>query len=277
MARKINDKLICRLLDKNDLYPLLDYVKSNPEKLRLEVRQKGHCNIYYKKCKILDLGLKSNHIDKKYFKDENEHIKIKDYALKDPKKYFEYTMSTVDSWLETHKKNEFETQQKIAFHNQDKNDKYLILDMEYNFNQDEIKREKRIKRAGFDLLGIERKTGNIKLFEVKKGLKALKGKAGIGTHILDFERCLFGLHKTVFRKNLLNDVSNIILDKIKLELLDELQVATNLSNIELIFIYEPEGNDISSYNETFDIEYASSNSSIKYNTIFVSKNNYKLK
>ncbi|MFA5297646.1 MAG: hypothetical protein WC389_05495 [Lutibacter sp.] len=275
MARKINDKLIERMTI-GDLKLLLNYLKSESKRLRIEVRQNGKCFVYYKKCKILDIGLRSYHIDKKYFEDKKEPTDIKSKVINTPKKYFEETIQVIDSWLLKHKKNEFETQQNIAFYNQDKNDRYLVLDMEYNFSQNNIPSDKRVKKAGFDLLGMERKTGNIVFFEVKKGLKALTGKAGIKTHIIDFEECLFGENKTKFRENLLSDVKNTISDKQTLGLIEAPNLLPSLDEVELIFVYEPDKNESNNYSNIFNKEHQAAKTNKKYKSIFVSNNNYKL-
>ena len=185
----------------------------------------------------------------------------------------------MDKWLTKHPKQEFESQQNIACENQEENDRYIILDMEYNFSQNEITKSDRVKKAGFDLLGIERQTGKIVLFEVKKGLKALTGKAGISTHIRDFEECLFGRNKDVFRNNLICDIKNIVNDKKILGLIDnfDLPISLSIDSIDLIFVFEPLTGDIGNYSKKYKEEHQRSGSKRDYHTIFVSKNNYKLK
>lgn len=232
-----------------------------------------------KKCKILELGVRSYKIDKKYFTKGIIPYNIQNLILTNPQKYFDETIKVVDKWLFYHPKNEFNCQQNIASHNQEKNDKYIILDMEYNFAQNEIAAGDRVKKAGFDLLGIERKSGKIVFFEVKKGLNALQNKSGIKAHIKDFEECLYGKHSQLFRKNLFSDVNNIIYDKKQLGLLNNFETNQPIScdDIELVFIYEPVGDDIEQYREIFNNEYGKSGSKRKYETIFVSNSNYKLK
>ena len=87
MARKINDKLIERMI-YGDLVPLLNYIKAEEKSLRLEVRREGKAYVYYKKCKILDLGLNSYKIDDKYFESNHKPDDIKDSIINNPKKYF---------------------------------------------------------------------------------------------------------------------------------------------------------------------------------------------
>lgn len=278
MARKINEKLVERMTH-GDLVPLLNCIKTEAIKLRLEVRQAGKASVYYKKCRILDLGLKSYNIDEKYFTNKQKPSDIEDKVVNDPEQYFKDTLAIVDEWLENHPKEEFKTQQNIARDNQEKNDRFIILDMEYNFSQSEIEISKRVKRAGFDLLGVERQTGKIVFFEVKKGLKALTGKAGIKTHIEDFEECLlYGRNKDVFRNNLIMDIENIVSDKNTLGLIDnfDLPVTFTANDIDLIFVYEPVACDNDKYYKKYKTEHKKSASQREYETIYVSENNYKL-
>lgn len=277
MGRKINDKLIEKMTT-GDLNPFLNYLKTEKKRLRLEVRRKGKCFVYYKKCKILDLGLRSSHVDKKYFKNKEEPNNIREKIINKPEEYFEETIKIIDLWLLNHPKEEFETQQNIAFFNQDKNDRFLILDMEYNFSQEGVKITNRVKQAGFDLLGIERKTGKIVFFEVKKGLKALTNKAGIKSHINDFEECLFGINKEIFRTDLISDIENIISDKMKLGLIEKNNLTKNISvdNVDLIFVFEPVDGEKDNYPEIFEKEYKKANTNKTFRTIYVKKENYKL-
>ncbi len=266
-------------MTSGDLIPLLNFLKTNKEKLRLEVRQVGKAFVYYKKCKILELGLNSYSIDEKYFENNQKPIDIKNQVINNPELYFKQTLSVVDSWLQKHRKQEFETQQNIAIYNQDKDDKYIILDMEYNFSQSGIEKGKRVgKRAGFDLLGIERKSGKIVFFEIKKGLKALSGKAGIETHIKDFEKFLYQNNEDVFRKNLIVDIQNIVSDKKELGLLENFDLPTTLSidDIDLAFVFEPIA-DKDKYLKKFETEYKKSASQREFKTIYISENDYKLK
>ena len=278
MGRKINDKLI-KQMTIGDLNPFLNYLKTEKKRLRLEVRREGKCFVYYKKCKILDLGLRSSHVDKKYFENKEEPNNIRWKITNTPKEYFEGAVIIIDLWLLKHPKKEFETQQNIAFFNQDKDDRFLILDMEDNFSQKGVKKSNRVKQAGFDLLGIERKTGRIVFFEVKKGLKALTNKAGIKSHIKDFEECLFGRNKKIFRADLIKDIENIINDKEKLGLIEKSNLPKNISldNIELIFVFEPVEGEKENYLKIFEKECQKANTNKIFRTIYVNKENYKMK
>lgn len=260
--RKINEKLIDRMT-KGDLLPLLNYVKSDND-LRLEVRRNGEAFIYYRKGKALEIG--SLKVDKKY-----ENLPPTEMAVTNPSGYFSLTKKAIDNWLKNRKeRKEFDTQQNIAKFNQDKDDKYVILDMEYVFEQEQIGKDKREKTAQFDLLGIERKTNKIVFFEVKKGMRATKGRSGIKEHIRDFKKYLFGKNSELFRKNLIRDIKNIIEDKKKLGLLDNYTFSGNYENKdpELIFVFHPDNDSqVKEFSKILDNE---------CKLIIVSNSNYKL-
>lgn len=232
--RKIKDNLI-EGLTSSDLLPLLNYIKSDDD-LRLEVRQNGEAFIYYRKGKALEIG--SLKVDNKY-----GDVPSTELAVSNPTEYFRLIKKSIDNWLSSKKERaEFDTQQNIAKYNQDKEDKYIILDMEYAFEQNQIEKEKREKRGVFDLLGIERATNTIIFFEVKKGMGATKGKSGIEEHINDFKTYLFGKNAELFIMNLIKDIKNIIEDKTKLGILKGFEIPDNLErhNPELVFVFHPD-------------------------------------
>ncbi|UBM61552.1 hypothetical protein LA303_09005 [Candidatus Sulfidibacterium hydrothermale] len=260
--RKIDNKLIARMIN-GDLSPLLDYIKSDNE-LRIEVRQDGDAYVYYRKGKALEI--KTLKVDPKY-----GNIPPTNLAISNPAEYFEHIKKTIDKWLEGNPRHEFDTQQNIAKSNQDITDKYVILDMEYAFEQNQIEKNNREKRAVFDLLGIERETNKIIFFEVKKGMDATKGKSGIEEHINDFENYLYGKNSDTFRTNLFQDIKNIIEDKTRLGILNGLNLFDSYSqkDPDLVFVFHP---DNDSQIQDFSTELKN-----RYKLIIVNENDYKLK
>lgn len=261
--RKINEKLIHRLIN-GDLLPLLNYIKSDNE-LRLEVRQNGDAFIYYRKGKALEI--KKLKVDKKY-----ENVPNTELAVTNPKEYFKLIKESIDNWLESKKQRaEFDSQQNIAISNQDESDKYIILDMEYAFEQNQIEKNSRVKRGVFDLLGIDKETSRIVFFEVKKGMGATKGKSGIEEHICDFEKHLFGANAKAFRTNLIKDIKNIINDKTKLGILNNFIYSDTFEkqDPELVFVFHPDNNS--------QIQQFSNELKNRHKLILVNHNNYKLK
>ena len=283
-GRVIHKKLMDRLISGN-LQPLLDYIKNDPD-LRLEVRTKGKFSVYYKKGKILEVGLRSFRVDKKYGVDSREAS----LAETNPGAYFAKMKGVFDQWLANpYKKDrpEFAVQQGIAAANQGRNSRYVILDMEYNFPQNAIHKDDRLKRAGFDLLGIERSSGKVVFFEVKKGLDALKNTAGIGSHILDFESFIHDADeqiKRIFRRDVARDIRNIVRQKTRLGLLDyELPRNLDMQNedaIEFAFIFEPSesssngsNSEIEAYKRIFTKQRESVKSCRIYKTFLVAPDN----
>jgi hypothetical protein len=261
--RKINEKLIDRLIN-GDLLPLLNYIKSDNE-LRLEVRQNGDAFIYYRKGKALEI--KKLKVDKKYGNVPNTEL-----AVSNPKEYFKLIKESIDNWLESKKQRaEFDSQQNIAISNQDESDKYIILDMEYAFEQNQIEKNSRVKRGVFDLLGIDKETSRIVFFEVKKGMGATKGKSGIEEHICDFEKHLFGENAKTFRTNLIKDIKNIINDKTTLGILNNFIYSDTIEkqDPELVFVFYPDNNS--------QIQQFSNELKNRHKLILVNQNNYKLK
>ena len=237
--RKISNQLIDRMT-KGDLLPLLNYIKSDNE-LRLEVRNRD-AFVYYRKGKALEI--KSLKVDIKYGDVPNTKL-----AISNPSEYFALIKRTIDKWLDTKKKRaEFDTQQNIAKSNQNKDDRYLILDMEYQFPQKKIEKIKREKGSGFDLLGIDRETNKIVFFEVKKGMDATKGSSGIESHVNDFENFLFGKFSKDFRTSLVQDINNIIKDKTTLGILEKFDLSMDFEkhDPELVFVFH--------YNEISEIK-----------------------
>ncbi len=249
---------------KGDLSPLLNYIKSDDE-LRLEVRQNGDAFVYYRKGKALEI--KKLKVDQKY-----GSVPSTELAITNPKEYFKLIKKSIDNWLNGKKqRGEFDTQQNIAKYNQDYTDKYIILDMEYAFEQNQIEKKNREKRGVFDLLGIEMETNKIVFFEVKKGMGATKGKSGIEEHISDFKNYLFGKNSDTFRTNLIQDIKNIIEDKAALGLLNSLCLSEvyKQQEPELVFVFHPDNDS--------QIQEFSNELKNRHKLIVVSDNNYKLK
>ncbi len=231
--RKIRKTLLDRLTH-GDLNPLLEYIRSS-EELRLEVRTLGEAFVYYRKGKALEIGRMK--ADKKY-----GNVPEGKLAISDPAQYFRDMKMAIDGWLCSKKeRGEFDTQQNIARWNKHSSGKYLVLDMEYAFEQNQIAVQKREKKAVFDLIGLDMELKRIVFFEVKKGMGATKGKSGIQEHIQDFNTYLFGENQQLFRANLMRDIKQIIADKNALGILDYTFIPKDFENSdpELVFVLHP--------------------------------------
>lgn len=262
--RKIDKDLIDRLRTGN-LMQLLAYIISDPE-LLLEVRHKD-AFVYYRKAKVLEI--KNLKVDQKYGNVPNTNL-----AVNNSQEYFNQIKDVVDTWLNNNNKRaEFDTQQNIARYNQDESDKYIILDMEYAFEQNQINKNIRIKPAVFDLLGIDKQRNTIVFFEVKKGMGATKGPSGIDAHITDFDNYLLGKNTGIFRQNLYLDIKNIISDKTDLGILKNFSYNADFEkhNPELILVFHPEPS-----NQTAQIQRLQQDLNRRCKLLIVSNNNYKL-
>jgi hypothetical protein len=210
MARKLSSQLIKELKD-GEYKHLLSAIKEDPE-LLLEVRTGGEAKVYYSKGLILTLSAKKvERLSPNYIKDGRP---VPELDLKNPKKY----LSEAKELVRAHsKKLEFSIQQNIAISNQDEDSEFFIVDMEYQFPQNDIPKEERLNdKTRIDLVGIERNTGDIVLFELKQGLSALSGKSGAEDH---FTKTNTHIKDTKFCKALKEDIASIIEDKKELGLI----------------------------------------------------------
>ena len=97
------------------------------------------------------------------------------------------------------------------------------------------------KTRRFDLIGLDFQTHRI-VFLKLKGMGATKGKSGIEEHIFDFNTYLFGKNSDLFRRNLKQDIKNIIDDKNILGILNysyDSEVFEK-SDPELVFVFHPD-------------------------------------
>ena len=262
MPRKINSNLIDRLLNKNDLKPILDIIKKPNSKLRLEIRH-GNVDVYYRKGLFFKIKPKLGVVNgaKKY------NLPSSDISKKNPSEYIKKGIEAIDIWLKKNKKRkEFDSQQNIAICNQKMNNKYIILDMEYSFER----ASRTEKLISIDLVGVERLSGKIVLFEVKTGLGAINNKSGIDEHIYDYEKYINGPNKERYRKNLLNDVKSILSNKMELQLISDKSLLSKVvdNTPEFKFIFHPES--------TPEIEIFKNKLNNKKELILVNDNDYTL-
>ncbi|MCL2283429.1 MAG: hypothetical protein FWC26_08955 [Fibromonadales bacterium] len=299
-VRKIEKSLMAKFLSGGEYETLLDYINKHKAKLRLEIRRKNEAIVYYKKNKILKIGLKSLFRDPKYAELKNtskQQVQVDTQilpeakiAIKYPDAYFKNMEKCIDNWLKINSKNEFAAQQNIAYQNSDDSSEYIIIDMEYSPCQQSVDIKNRVykkdengkrmiyekgkrnsKSPIFDLLGIERKTGNIIIFELKKGIKSLDGNSGVEDHIEDFED-FFVNSKKIFKEILKKDIDGIIESKKKLGLLKlPDNFCINYDNIQFMFIFDPEKEEDENYYKKKVKLLAE-----KYPTIFVRSDSYKL-
>lgn len=179
------------------LKKLFDVIISDPE-LSFEIRKDNEVIVYYRKGKILTIKYTNKNqllikpLDKQY----NDGLSLTDIfeaknltdTLKNAsylRKYFRQAKRLVYN----HKTGlEFSVQQNIALGNRNLDNRFLVVDMEWQFSQAGISETERIGKTRIDLIIVdtqpnESDTNDIYLTELKVGTGAVEGKSGIIDHI----------------------------------------------------------------------------------------------
>ena len=214
MPRKLSDSLMSKLLT-GEYKEILNFVKNDSE-LSFQIRTSSVAMIYYKKSRVLSLYSRRipNLISPRYCKEKNP-IPLLD--IKRPNTYFSDCKKCVDDFVKAKNNIEFSIQQKIATDNSSLNNPYLVVDMEYQFEQNKIVHRIK-KKTRFDLVAIEHSKNKIVLLEIKQGFASSLGKAGVNDHINRFQEHF--IHPE-FGNSLRFDIVNIIKQKIELGLLSK--------------------------------------------------------
>ena len=195
--RTITDEHLQAYQEGGCLQKLFDVIKDDPE-LSFEIRVKNEVMIYYHKDRILTIrfckGKPSiDTLSEKYYKNATPpSVSFEDgdliQTLRDKsqlRQYFREAKRLVGSYKVGE---EFEVQQNIALGNRSFNNRFVVVDMEWQLPQSNIKKEERISRTRIDLVVVdmkrnERGENDIYLGELKVGMGATDGKSGIVAHI----------------------------------------------------------------------------------------------
>lgn len=215
---------------KGCLKKLFDVIANDPE-LSFEIR-KYEVIVYYRKGKILTIKYTDKNefqikpLDKRYYKDVAQidlfETKNLAYTLKNTS-YLRNYFKQAKKLVYNHKIGlEFSVQQNIALGNRSFNNRFLVVDMEWEFSQAEIKKTERVGRTRIDLIIVDTQvnefgTNDIYLTELKVGTGAVGGKSGIIDHIKKTKAII---DKEEVCKDLKNDIENIIDIKSCLGLID---------------------------------------------------------
>ena len=207
---------------------LFDGIKEDPE-LSLEMRIKDQAMVYYRKDKILTTSFDSKGnpkvkmLDKKYYNGQKgPSVNIEEiYNLRSLsliRKYFKEAKRLVYFYKMGE---EFAFQQNIAMGNQSFNNQFLVVDMEWQFSQDEINAKERISRTRIDLVIVnteknEKGYNDIYLAELKVGTGATGGKSGIIDHVNKTKKII---DERKACNSLIQDVQSIIRNKTDLGLI----------------------------------------------------------
>ena len=195
--RAITDEHLQAYLEGGCLQKLFYVIKKDPE-LSFEIRMKNEVMIYHHKDRILTIHFSKGKpsidiLSEKYYKnatppsvsfkydDLEETLKQTDQL----RRYFKEAKRLVDTYKSGL---EFEVQQNIALGNHSFNNRFVVVDMEWQLPQADIKKEERISRTRIDLVVVDTQKNDkgendIYLGELKVGMDAIGGKSGIIDHI----------------------------------------------------------------------------------------------
>lgn len=239
--RTITDEHLQAYQEGGCLQKLFDVIKDDPE-LSFEIRVKNEVMIYYHKDRILTIrfckGKPSiDTLSEKYYKNATPpSVSFEDgdliQTLRDKsqlRQYFREAKRLVGSYKAGV---EFEVQQNIALGNRSFNNRFVVVDMEWQFPQSDIKKEERISKTRFDLVVVDTKKNDmgendIYLGELKVGMGAIGGKSGIKDHVKKTSKFISNAKACAALRD---DVKSIIRQKAKLGLFEGDHTGLNLSD-----------------------------------------------
>lgn len=207
---------------------LLEVIKQDPQ-LSLEMRTENKAIVYFQKKKLLTTKLDTRGkitvtlISSGYYKGkEGPSVNMSDFANFRSKGKVQKYISEAKRFVLYKNGEEFTFQQNIAVGNHSFDNKYLVVDMEWELPQGSIKKEDRIDITRPDLVIVdtEKNTNgynDIYLAELKVGTGATQGKSGIIDHV-DKTNNIIENKKACMA--LVNDVKSIIANKKELGLID---------------------------------------------------------
>lgn len=238
--RTITDEHLQAYQEGGCLQKLFDVIKEDPE-LSFEIRMNNKVMIYYHKDRILTISYckgkpSIDTLSEKYYKtDTPPPVSFEDgdliQTLRDKsqlRQYFREAKRLVGSYKVGE---EFEVQQNIALGNRSFSNRFVVVDMEWQLPQSDIKKEERISKTRFDLVVVdmkrnERGENDVYLGELKVGMGATGGKSGIVAHI---EKTNEFMKSSKACAVLRADVERIIRQKAALGLLEGDYAGLNLS------------------------------------------------
>ena len=238
--RTITDEHLQAYQEGGCLQKLFDVIKDDPE-LSFEIRVKNEVMIYYHKDRILTISYCKGKpsikaLSEKYYKNATPpSVSFEDgdliQTLRDKsqlRQYFREAKRLVGSYKVGE---EFEVQQNIALGNRSFSNRFVVVDMEWQLPQSDIKKEERIIKTRFDLVVVdtkrnERGENDVYLGELKVGMGATGGKSGIVAHIEKTNEIMKSPKACAVLRA---DVERIIRQKVALGLLEGDYAGLNLS------------------------------------------------
>ena len=238
--RTITDEHLQAYQEGGCLQKLFDVIKEDPE-LSFEIRMNNKVMIYYHKDRILTISYckgkpSIDTLSEKYYKNDTPPpVSFEDgdliQTLRDKsqlRQYFREAKRLVGSYKVGE---EFEVQQNIALGNRSFSNRFVVVDMEWQLPQSDIKKEERIIKTRFDLVVVdtkrnERGENDVYLGELKVGMGATGGKSGIVAHIEKTNEIMKSPKACAVLRA---DVERIIRQKVALGLLEGDYAGLNLS------------------------------------------------
>ena len=253
--RAITDEHLQAYQEGGCLQKLFYVIKKDPE-LSFEIRMKNEVMIYHHKDRILTIHFSKGKpsidiLSEKYYKnatppsvsfkydDLEETLKQTDQL----RRYFKEAKRLVDTYKSGL---EFEVQQNIALGNHSFNNRFVVVDMEWQLPQADIKKEERISRTRFDLVMVDTKKNDmgkndIYLGELKVGMGAIGGKSGIEDHVNKTEKFISNAKACAALRK---DVESIIRQKAVLGLFEGDYTGLSLSDTpRMMLILAYRGNE----------------------------------
>lgn len=253
--RAITDEHLQAYQEGGCLQKLFYVIKKDPE-LSFEIRMKNEVMIYYHKDRILTIHFSKGKpsidiLSEKYYKnatspsvsfmydDLMETLRHTDQL----RKYFKEAKRLIGSYKAGL---EFEVQQNIALGNRSFNNRFVVVDMEWQLPQSDIKVEERISRTRFDLVMVDTKKNDmgkndIYLGELKVGMGAIGGKSGIEDHVNKTEKFISNAKACAALRK---DVESIIRQKAVLGLFEGDYTGLSLSDTpRMMLILAYRGNE----------------------------------
>ena len=253
--RAITDEHLQAYQEGGCLQKLFYVIKKDPE-LSFEIRMKNEVMIYHHKDRILTIHFSKGKpsidiLSEKYYKnatppsvsfkydDLEETLKQTDQL----RRYFKEAKRLVDTY---NSGLEFEVQQNIALGNRSFNNRFVVVDMEWQLPQSDIKVEERISRTRIDLVVVDTKKNDmgendIYLGELKVGTDAIGGKSGIKDHVIKTNKLICSPKACAVLRE---DVGSIIRQKGALGLFEGDYTGLNLSDTpRMMLILAYRGNE----------------------------------
>lgn len=191
MARELSRDHLLMYKPKGKLFILFNTITADPE-LSFEIRIHDEVIVYYNKKAILTVskGNKIKPLSKKYYKQgEGPTVDISNPQVwKSAKNIRKYLNEAKLIAYRHSMKREFQLQQNISMGNHNCANRFLSIDMEWQFAQETIPEGDRIKKTRIDLVIVDlkpnaQKVNDIYLTEVKLGTDSLKGDSGLQGHV----------------------------------------------------------------------------------------------